>query len=341
MPKQLSDAILLERFVTRREEAAFVTLVERHGPLVEGVCRRVLRDHQDVEDVCQATFLVLARKASRVSWRGSVGGWLRAVAYRLALHARADRGRRRLRESLTSALVRSIPRRGNAERLLFELPEQYHPLVDPFVELESRDLRRLIEDELRQMPDKYRAPVVLCDLEGRTHEEAARKLGWPAGSMSRRLQRARMLLRQRLSDRGVSVGVMLVGICLAIYAIRSRSVQDDGRAAWEIRQAMVPFNPASAGGLGLESTLTDVVQGKRDLPHARLVALASKAAQVAGALQNHRPAKHPERWREWTVEMHESAAQLALAFRESDEPAILAAARRLNTSCVKCHEVFR
>ncbi len=340
MPKQLSDAMLLERFVNRREEAAFVTLVERHGALVEGVCRRVLRDDHDVEDVYQATFLVLARKASCVHWRGSVGGWLRAVAHRLAMHARADLGRRRTRESLTSTLEQSTPRHGDPEGSRFGLPEQYHPLVDPSVELESRDLRGLIEDELRQMPEKYRAPVVLCDLEGKTHQEAARALGWPAGSMSRRLERARVLLRQRLSDRGVSLGVLLIGTCLAIYGVRSMS-RENGRQAWEIRQAMVPFKPASAGGQGLESTLAEILRGRRDLQRSQLVHLARQSAQVAVKLEDYRPARQPEQWREWTVEMQQSAIQLALASRESDEAAILAAARRLNTSCVKCHEVFR
>ncbi|MGO9470957.1 MAG: RNA polymerase sigma factor [Isosphaeraceae bacterium] len=340
MPKQLSDAILLERFVNRREEAAFVTLVERHGALVEGVCRRVLRDDHDVEDVYQATFLVLARKASCVPWRGSVGGWLRAVAHRLALHARADLGRRRTRESLTSALARSAPYGDNPQGSLFGLPEQFHPLVDPSVELESRDLRCLIEDELRQMPEKYRAPVVLCDLEGKTHQEAARTLGWPAGSISRRLERARGLLRQRLSDRGVSLGVLLVGICLAVYGIRSMAFVN-GHAAWEIRQAMVCFKPPRAGGQGLESTLAELLQGRRDLPHSQLANLARRSAQVALKLEEHQPAKQPEQWREWTVEMHRSAIQLALASRASDEPAILAAARELNTSCLKCHEIFR
>jgi RNA polymerase sigma-70 factor (ECF subfamily) len=340
MPKRLSDAMLLERFVNRREEAAFVTLVQRHGPLVEGVCRRVLRDAHDVEDVYQATFLVLARKASRVAWRGSVGGWLRAVARRLALHARAELGRRRTREAVTSALVRSVPRNGDLERSLLELPEQYHPLVDPAVELESRDLRRLIDDELRQLPEKYRAPVVLCDLEGRTHQEAARKLGWPAGSMSRRLQRARVLLRRRLTDRGVSLGIALLGIGVAICGIRSMS-GENRRAAWEIRQAMVAFKPASAGGHGLDSTLADLLGGKRDVPRSQLVILGRRAAEVAVKLESHHPAKQPEQWREWTAEMHRSAAQLTLASRDSDEPGILAAARQLNTTCIKCHEVFR
>jgi RNA polymerase sigma factor (sigma-70 family) len=342
MPKQLSDAMLLERFVTRREEAAFVTLVERHGPLVEGVCRRVLRDDHDVEDVYQATFLVLARKASHIPWSGSVGGWLRAVAHRLALHARADLERRRTREALASAMARNVPRcrRGEPERSLLRLPEQYHPLVDPAVELESRDLRRLVEDELRQLPEKYRAPVVLCDLEGKTHQEAASKLGWPAGSMSRRLQRARVLLRQRLSDRGVSLGLVLLGLGLAIYGVRNMSGQN-GREAWQIRQAMVPFKPALAGGLGLGSTLGSFLDRKRDVPLAELNNLGRQAALAAVRLEDCSPTKQPEQWRELTIEMHQSATQLALAGRENDEPSILMAARRLNTSCIKCHEIFR
>src|SRR5258705_12616997 len=111
MPEQLSDAILLERFVSRREEAAFVALVQRHGPLVDGICRRVLRNDHDVEDVFQATFLVLARKAAVIAWRGSVGGWLCAVAHRLALGARSDQSQLRRRETSISVLAGSRPPR--------------------------------------------------------------------------------------------------------------------------------------------------------------------------------------------------------------------------------------
>lgn len=340
MPKPLSDAILLKRFLNRREEAAFVALVERHGPLVEGVCRRILRDDHDVEDVYQATFLVLARKASCIPWRGSVGGWLRAVAHRLALHTRAEVGRRRSREWVASTLARRDWQGPDAEPPPIGLPEHYHPLVDPSVELENRDLRRLIDDELEQLPEKYRVPVVLCDLEGKTHQEAARTLGWPAGSMSRRLERARALLKERLTDRGVALGVVLVAVGLAIYGIRN-TARNDGRAAWEIRHAMLPFKPVSAGGQGLESTLAEILQGKLDRRDGRVAELARQTAQTAIKLEEHRPAKQMEQWRQWTVEMRQSAAQIALASRGGEEIPILTAAQRLSASCVQCHEVFR
>src|ERR1017187_10083512 len=147
MPEQLSDAILLERFVSRREEAAFVTLVERHGPLVQRICRRVLRNEHDVEDVFQATFLVLARRACGISWRESVGGWLGAVAHRLALGARAGTPRQNGRETPMTTLAGRGPGWGD---VVTEgtLPEKLHPLVDPYIEVERRELGCLLNDEL-------------------------------------------------------------------------------------------------------------------------------------------------------------------------------------------------
>ena len=109
MPEPLSDAILLERFVSFREEAAFVALVERHGPLVQRTCRRILRNEHDVEDVFQATFLVLARRAAGIPWRESVAGWLGAVAHRLALGARSDLSRQKRREIPMTALTQREP----------------------------------------------------------------------------------------------------------------------------------------------------------------------------------------------------------------------------------------
>ena len=125
MAGSLSDARLLERFVSDREEAAFVALVRRHGPRVERICRRILRNEQDVEDVFQATFLVLARKAAGIPWRESVSPWLAAVARRLAIHARSGAARQRGRELTVTALL------GKSSEQDSRLPECYHPLVEP------------------------------------------------------------------------------------------------------------------------------------------------------------------------------------------------------------------
>src|SRR5262249_55118075 len=167
--------------------AAFGRLVERHGPAVLRACRRVLSCEHDVQDVFQATFLVLAGKAGKGGWGFSGRAWVRSVAVRLALPpgARA-RGR------------------GDGERPMgAALPESHHPSADPHRDMERGELRRVLNDALGQLPEKYRAPVVLCYLEGKTNDEAARELGWPAGSMSRRLERARSLLRRPLARTGV------------------------------------------------------------------------------------------------------------------------------------------
>ena len=170
MGEPLSDATLLSRFVSDREEAAFAALVRRHGPRVERLCRRILRNEHDVEDVLQATFLVLARKAPSIPWRDSVGPWIDGVAPRLALHARSGTARLRVREATVTTLAGASMGPGGL------LPECYHPRVEPSMDVEHRDLRRVLDDELLRLPEKYRAPVVLCDLEGHTREEAAH--GW-------------------------------------------------------------------------------------------------------------------------------------------------------------------
>src|SRR6516164_94852 len=151
-----TDTELLQRFTGRHEEAAFAALVERHGPMVLGVCRRVLQDAHDAEDAFQATFLVLVRKAASVRPREKVGNWLYGVAYRTAREARALAARRRGRE-----------------RQVTDMPEPEAPAEDGWAEL-----RPLLDQELSRLPDKYRTPIVLCELEGKTHKEAARQLGW-------------------------------------------------------------------------------------------------------------------------------------------------------------------
>jgi RNA polymerase sigma factor (sigma-70 family) len=179
-----SDDQLLERFRARRDEAAFTALVRRHGAMVFGVCRRVLRHEQDAEDVFQATFLVLARKAASLRPHRSLGGWLHEVAYHLALRARENKARRQKSENE----VRSMT-----------------PREEPAQEVCQRELRSLLDEELRQLPAKYREPLILCYLEGKTNEQAAHQLGWPAGSMSRRLARGRELLRLCLVRRGITL----------------------------------------------------------------------------------------------------------------------------------------
>ena len=180
MTHHISDAGLLERFSVDRNEDAFLELVNRHGPMVLKVCRRLLASEHDVEDVFQATFLTLASKARLIAWDNSVGAWLHAVAHRLALHARTRASRRGRRERPLAELSGKLSRNRSEK-----LAEEYHPRCSVMEEIERRDLRCLLDEALEQLPEKYRAPVVLCYLEGKTNEEAARQLGWPAGSISR------------------------------------------------------------------------------------------------------------------------------------------------------------
>src|SRR6266849_1374284 len=177
----LEDAQLLERFLAERDEAAFEALVRRHGPMVFGVCRRVLGGRHDAEDAFQATFLVLACKAAAVRDRGAVGSWLYGVAYRTAGKARARAARRRVqeREAAVSEARNDKP---------------HHD-----------DLARLLDLELSRLPDKYRGPVLLCDLEGASRKEAARQLGLPEGTLSSRLATARSMLAKRLTRRGLAL----------------------------------------------------------------------------------------------------------------------------------------
>jgi RNA polymerase sigma factor (sigma-70 family) len=188
----LTDEELLKDFLSRREEAALGALVRRHGPLVWGVCRRVLRSYHDAEDAFQATFLVLVRKAASIAAPELLANWLYRVAYQTALNARATAARRKERE-----------------RQLTEMPE---PEVVPH-DL-WHDLRPLLDEALSRLPDKYRAVIILCDLEARTRREAARQLGVPEGTVAGRLARARAMLAKRLTRHGLATagGAMAVGL---------------------------------------------------------------------------------------------------------------------------------
>ncbi len=176
------DGQLLGLFVARRDQAAFEALVRRHGPMVLGVCRRLLRHRQDAEDAFQASFLVLVRRAADIRQRELLGNWLYGVAYRTALEARSLRSRRRDRERQVDAM-----------------PEPPCHQAEDF----TGDWRPVLDQELNRLPDKYRVAVVLCEIEGRGRKEVARHLGIPEGTLSSRLAAARKLLARRLSRRGV------------------------------------------------------------------------------------------------------------------------------------------
>ncbi len=195
-----TDAELLELFISQRDEDAFETLVRRHGPMVLGVCRRILHNEADVEDCFQATFLVLVRKAASIRPRGMVGNWLYTVARNAALKARAMRRLRHKKEEEAAAeKMRMAADHG-----------QVAEVADT-----SATLQELLDQELQALPVKYRAAIVLCDLEGMTVPAAAQQVGCPLGTLSARLVRGRAMLGKRLARHGLAVsgGVLATALC--------------------------------------------------------------------------------------------------------------------------------
>lgn len=183
----LTDRELLERFAVRHDEAAFRVLVRRHGPTVLRVCQGQLERPEDAEDVFQAAFLVLARKAGSLHWRASIGAWLFEVAHRLAQEARRKQINRQMREAKA----------------------RYRTVGDPLAEISGRELVTILDEEVANLPERYRAPLLLCCLEGKTDEEAAKQLGCSPSTLKRRLRRARELLHEHLCRRGFTLSVAL------------------------------------------------------------------------------------------------------------------------------------
>jgi RNA polymerase sigma factor (sigma-70 family) len=177
---ELKDGELLESFIATHDEAAFEALARRHGPMVLGVCRRILRNEADAEDAFQATFLILVKKASTILPRAMVGNWLYGVAHNTALKAKAMNSKRRMREKQAGERLRQ---KGSGAV--------------------AGQLQDLLDEELSRLPDKFRVPVVLCDLECKPLKEAARQLGWPQGTVASRLARGRALLAKRLARHGL------------------------------------------------------------------------------------------------------------------------------------------
>jgi RNA polymerase sigma factor (sigma-70 family) len=260
-----TDGHLLRRFAAGRDPAAFDGLLERHGPLVLGVCRRVLRDPHEAEDAFQATFLVLLRKAGSLDGRTSLAGWLYTVAYRIALKVRAGAARRRALEARPAGPAPAGPDEDAA----------------------ARELQPVLDEEIGRLPEKYRQPIVLCYLQGKTTEEAARLLGWPVGTVSGRLARARERLRARLGRRGLG----LAGTAPAAEAVPDALARATARAAADPPAAGAPL-----------AVLVDRAVRQLALARARSVAvLLLAAAALLGAaavavprLRHERAAVPPE-----------------------------------------------
>jgi RNA polymerase sigma factor (sigma-70 family) len=189
-----TDSELLERFSRRHEEAAFDALLRRHGPMVLGLCRRLLGNPHDADDVFQATFILLARKAGAIRKYESLASWLHGVAYRLAGKLRVQNARRLARERHVATM---------------RTPQ-------PTVEAVWHELQELLDGTLARLPARYRAPLVLCYLEGKTHEEAARQLGCPLATLRSRVARGRELLRRRLTCRGLTLSAVPFATLLAM-----------------------------------------------------------------------------------------------------------------------------
>src|SRR5688572_8495423 len=184
-----SDKELLEAFVDHRDSTAFDGLLARHGPMVLDVCRSVLSNETDIEDSFQATFLVLAQKANSIRKASSVASWLHGVAYRTALKARAQFARQRKHETRAA-----IPQGGTDN------------------ELSWREVQRVLHEELANLAERYRTPMVLCYLQGRTQDEVGRLLGMPKGTLKMRLEHGRALLRSRLLRRGIGPAAVLLAL---------------------------------------------------------------------------------------------------------------------------------
>ena len=221
----LSDAELLDRFLLERDGAAFEMLMARHGPMVLNVCRGVLRNPADAEDAFQATFLVLVSKARTLRGRANLGGWLHLVAYRVAIQANAAAARRRVQEreagEMTAAASMSNPVIGD-------------------------ELSRALHEEIARLPDKYRLPIVLCDLEGIPQTDAAGQLRWSERSLRRRLAEGRDRLKARLGRRGLAPQCSMLD---AVFLLEARSAVPAALCESTARAALATIDHATATGV--------------------------------------------------------------------------------------------
>ena len=272
----LSDRQLLDRFVARRDavaELAFTTLVERHGPMVLGVCRRVLADSHDAEDAFQATFLVLVRQAGSIRVDGSLGRWLYGVATRVAARARANARRRQARE------------RSGLNRIEAASHDTGMNTAD------LADFHAILAEELGKLPARFQAPIVLCDLEGLSHEQAALFFGCPVGTVKSRLSRARARLRKGLIRRGLAPPDLANIISLVPAALPRGSSESTNQAAqaWILgRLSTTKIVSASVSAL-TEGVLWTMFFTKLKVTAAALLLIGAGSAVLVSQATAQRP----------------------------------------------------
>jgi RNA polymerase sigma factor (sigma-70 family) len=228
-----TDGQLLEQYVYRNNEEAFAGLVRRHGAMVHGVCSRVLGNCHDADDAYQATFLVLIRKASKLVCHDCIGGWLHLVAYRTALKARSAARRRQL----------------------IEMQAAKPSTMGGMPEAMWRELRPILDQEIARLPDKYRLPVVLCYLEGKTNSQAARLLHWPLGTVATQLARAREQLRKRLTRRGATLAAALLTASASRTAFAASTSSRVGYSTIGIATRLAASKLASGGTVSLRAAV--------------------------------------------------------------------------------------
>jgi RNA polymerase sigma factor (sigma-70 family) len=273
----LSDRELLERFLDANDESAFTALVERHGPMVLGVCRRALRNHHDAEDACQATFLVLARQVASVRKKTSLSSWLHGVACRTASNLRREQRRRRRREQDVEP---PAPR-------------------DASDDVSWQEVQVILDEELEHLPERYRSPLVLCYLDGKTRDEAAQQLGIRVGTLHGRLERGRELLRKRLTARGLTLSAALfvtaLGDNVAHAALSPTLVLSSTKAAL----LLAAGNPLPAGIISrtaltlTQEVLRSMFLAKLKTGTATVLCAGLIAALIGGALASTGLAQNP------------------------------------------------
>jgi RNA polymerase sigma factor (sigma-70 family) len=259
----LSDRQILERFVDRRDDTAFEGLIVRHGPMVLNVCRQLLRDPHDVEDAFQTVFLVLVRKARGVRVEGSLGPWLYAVANRVAARARANRRRIQARE--ISACV----------ELAASMPDKA---------FDRLELAGVIQEELGRLPERLRAPVVLCYLQGMTHELAAGQLGCPVGTVRSRLSRARAQLLARMTRRGLTLSAAALVSALEPSSSAAAIPPIVRTKLIKLAIRSVSESASTVGGLGASASVAALLEGVLNVMRIKKLAITAVGLVALGTL---------------------------------------------------------